>query len=202
VNTLDGYAATLAAPHAGAGWARVLPDTALTRDAADLLARHVPLPVQRHSMRVFLLGRAYARAHPVRYDEELLFVAAALHDLGLAPDLARSGTPFTRRGAELAAGLLREHAPGDQRIAGLAAAVRLHMRWVPAWRVSAETGLLQVGAWADVIGGHGLRRYRREVRALLPAAGFTGCFYPALLRANRGRAALRLLADVFGRPPG
>jgi hypothetical protein len=198
---LGGNAATLAAPRVGDAWARSLPDTPLTREAAELMLRHAPLPLQRHSVRVFLLGRRYAAAHGLRHDEEALFVAAVLHDLGLTAALVDRTTSFTRRGAELVATLLHRHGMPGGRAAATAGAVRMHMRPLPAWAASAEAGLLQVGAWADVVGGLGLGACRREMRALLPATALTASFCGALVRASAGRGGLRLLIDMFGPVP-
>ncbi|GEB54022.1 MULTISPECIES: HD domain-containing protein [Streptomyces] len=98
-----------------------LPDTPLAGAVVQLVKPVVPLPVFHHSMRTYLFARLVAArlelAAGQDYDDELLFTACALHDIGVAPD-----GPHTQRfeveGADRAAAFLidrgRSEADADQ----------------------------------------------------------------------------------------
>jgi hypothetical protein len=88
-------------------------------DASLSLARTAEIPpIADHSIRSFLFARLLAGhdgcLDDAAYDENLLFAACVLHDLGLG-DRAAGKARFEVEGADLAAALLTEHdvAPAD-----------------------------------------------------------------------------------------
>src|SRR5262249_1713330 len=60
-----------------------LPDSALALKAVDLVFRVSPPAVQTHVVRTFVFGSLVGKAQGLRYDDELVFLGAVLHDLGL-----------------------------------------------------------------------------------------------------------------------
>src|SRR6478672_12462726 len=69
-------------------------------------------PIADHSIRSFLFARLVADhegcLNDAAYDEDLLFAATVMHDLGLG-EHAQGQARFEVEGADLAAGVLREH---------------------------------------------------------------------------------------------
>jgi len=63
--------------------ALVIPDSLLAKEATDILREHSTDLLINHSIRVYLFAVEQGRQRKVRFDPELLYVAAAFHDLGL-----------------------------------------------------------------------------------------------------------------------
>jgi len=128
-----------------------LPDTQLVKEATRFAQGALTLPLLYHSQRVFLLGRAYAEARSVSFEEEDLLLAALFHDLGLSDALANPKKAFTEIGGDLILDLLTQHGdPARGRL--LAEAIDFHMQLLPRWSKGPVVGLLQVGAWMDASG--------------------------------------------------
>src|ERR1700750_126734 len=82
-------------------------------DASLALVRSTETrPIVDHSVRSFLFARLLAEhegcLNDAAYDEDLLFAATVMHDLGLG-ERSDGRAPFEVEGADLAATLLREH---------------------------------------------------------------------------------------------
>jgi len=173
-----------------------LPDTPLVQEATRFAQAALTPSIQRHSQRTFLLGRAYARARAIAFDEEDLLLAALFHDLGLTDTFADSRKAFT----EIGAGLLEEFLTqrGDPRRGQLLGeAIDFHMQLLPRWSKGPVVGLLQVGAWMDVSrlrAGRVGRDRIASVEAVFPRAEFESEFN-ARLRKSFGsfRSCARLL---------
>jgi len=80
------------------------------------------------------------------------------------PSLRDRAAPFPQVGSRRLVTLFEEEGEPDGRGSDLARAIELHMRWFPRWSAGPEAGLLQVGAWMDVLG-----RRRRQVPATVRA---------------------------------
>jgi hypothetical protein len=80
--------------------APVIPDSLLAKEATDILREHSTDLLFDHSMRVYPFAAEQGRQRKLRFDPELLYVAAAFHDLGLirkfsSPDVSsRSMAPM------------------------------------------------------------------------------------------------------------
>jgi HD domain len=85
--------------------------------------------IAEHSIRSFLFARLFAEhegaLNDAAYDEELLFAATIMHDLGLG-DQARGHARFEVEGADLAAGVLRNHGVGEADVDRVWEAIALH----------------------------------------------------------------------------
>jgi HD superfamily phosphodiesterase len=130
----------------------VIPDTALVREATELIRGAEDDVLFHHSRRVFLFGALHGRRLGLEPDLELLYVGAMFHDLGLTADYRTSTQRFELDGADAARDFLLErgvgHADADKVWLGIA----LHTTpEVPA-RLDPETALLATGVKTDVAG--------------------------------------------------
>jgi hypothetical protein len=128
------------------------PDTALADAAEDLLRASSPPVLVAHCLRTHAFAAGLlARSHRA-YDPEVLFVAAALHDLGLVEAWEDGVTPFELRGAHLA----REaslRAGADRAAADLVHdAIALHLEMSTASDARPEVAGVHLGAAVDVLG--------------------------------------------------
>src|SRR5271154_4667816 len=129
-----------------------LPAGPLAEAALSLAQRTERTPVADHSIRSFLFARLLASqegsAGDAAYDENLLFAACILHDLGLG-----AGAPgeerFEVEGADLAAGLLREHGVAESDVDDVWEAIALHSSIGIAGRRGLLTCLTHKGVFTD-----------------------------------------------------
>lgn len=68
-----------------AGLGMPVPDSALARQARELIADVAPAYLVNHSVRSYVWAVELARHDDVQFDPEILYVAAVLHDIGLVP---------------------------------------------------------------------------------------------------------------------
>jgi HD domain len=171
------------------------PDTPIVKEAAQLARANLSAAIFQHSQRAFLLGKAYAEARRLAFDEEDLFLAALFHDLGLSESFANPRKAFTEIGADLVEQFLTRH--GDpSRGCALAEAIALHMQLLPRWSKGPVVGLLQVGAWMDASklrSGSVGRAVIASIEAEFPRTGFELEFRSRLFRSFGSlRACTRL----------
>jgi hypothetical protein len=79
-----------------------LPDTRACRAALEVVTVYGTPALTNHSIRAYLWAAGYAAARAIRYDAELLYVAAMLHDLSLMPAFDNASLPFEEAGGHLA----------------------------------------------------------------------------------------------------
>lgn len=132
-----------------------LPDTDLTRQAYDLVFATGPAALAHHCARTYLFARAIGEARGLRpgagYDDETLFLACVLHDLGLT-EQGNGGHRFEVDGADLAAGFLAGHGFDGERTRVVWEAIALHTSRGIAHRMRPEIALTHAGTSADVAG--------------------------------------------------
>ncbi|GIJ49960.1 hypothetical protein Val02_68460 [Virgisporangium aliadipatigenens] len=127
------------------------PSTPLA-DAALRYARETqPDWLTHHCLRAYLFGRAVGEAGGEEFDDELLFVAALLHDLGLT-DAADTGQRFEVDGADAAAAFLESAGMAASRVGVVWEAIALHTSLGLTKRSPAEVRLMQAGTMLDVAG--------------------------------------------------
>lgn len=128
------------------------PDTPLADAAEELLRTSSPPVLVAHCLRTHAFATALLERAHRSFDPEVLFVAAALHDLGLSAPGEDGVTPFEIRGARLA----REavvRAGGSPHTADLVhEAVALHLDLGAADDPRPEVAGVHLGAAADVLG--------------------------------------------------
>jgi len=130
----------------------VLP-TGAVADASLAIARSsVSRPILDHSIRSFLFARLLAEhegcLNDAAYDEDLLFAATVLHDLGLG-EHATGEARFEVEGADLAAAVLRRHSVAEGDIDRVWEAIALHSSVGIAHRRGLLTSLTHKGVFID-----------------------------------------------------
>ena len=160
-----------------------LPDTPLIKEATTILKAAAPAEVLNHSMRTFLLGKAYGESLRKPFDEEGLLLAAIFHDLGLCEKHRDTSVPFPAVGSRALKDYLLERGVARERISPLCDAIDFHIQLFPRWSKGEEVGLLQVGAWMDVMGLRKarVREHAREIEAAWPRLAFDKKFNGLLL---------------------
>lgn len=110
-------------------------------------------PIAAHSIRSFLYARLLADHEGTlgdsAYDEDLLFAACVLHDLGLGTR-ARGEARFEVEGADLAAALLSEYGVAAANVERVWEAIALHACLGIAERLGLLTYLTHRGVMIDV----------------------------------------------------
>jgi len=171
-----------------------LPAGPLARAALSLAQRTENSPVAGHSIRSFLFARLLASqdgsADDAAYDENLLFAACIMHDLGLgtrAPGKER----FEVEGADLAAELLRQHGVATADTDRVWEAIALHSSIGIAHRRGLLTCLTYKGVFTDAGQVTDLSEdLRQQVFAAYPQpAGDTYIRDAIIAHAKRSKAA-------------
>jgi hypothetical protein len=131
------------------------PDTPAAKEAGERLAELGASELVNHSYRSFAWAVTLAAHDGLRYDDELVYVACLLHDLGLAPPFAADERPkpcFTLSGATVAEQVGERNGWGAARGSAAAEAVTMHLNlWVPPEH-GIEAHLTNAGALLDAIG--------------------------------------------------
>jgi HD superfamily phosphodiesterase len=129
-----------------------IPDTALVRDATDLVREAESDLLFHHSRRVFLFGALQARRLGLNPDLELLYVGALFHDLGLTESYSTTVQRFEVDGANAARAFLKAHGYSDAEAATVWTAIALHTTpGVPEF-MDPEIALVTAGVETDVLG--------------------------------------------------
>jgi len=155
-----------------------LPDSADARRAASLVQTLSAPWLVNHCMRTYLWGAILAQAGRIRFDEELFFVASALHDLGLTDKHdcgVHCAACFAVAGARAAATFADEAGWQKERRDRLSEAISLHLNVRVGLKHGAEAHLLHEGAMLDVIGVRRNELHAGTVQAVLvryPRLGF------------------------------
>lgn len=125
------------------------PDTPICSAALELARNRSPTFLFNHLMRTFAFGRAAAVLRGAKYDEEMFFLGAVLHDLGLVEKFIREDR-FEIDGADAAADFLSKQGYSDKKIAVIWDAIALHTTPGIPQRKQAEIALVQLGAGIDI----------------------------------------------------
>jgi len=139
-----------------------VPDSRLAKEAADLVrAAESPLLFD-HSMRVYLFAAEQGRQRKLRFDPELLYVAAAFHDLGLIRKFSSPDERFEVDGTNAARQFLSAHNIAEDQVQTVWEAIALHTTpGIPKYMRS-EVALLNSGVLL-VLGG-GVDQFPAELR--------------------------------------
>src|SRR5258705_13943059 len=130
----------------------ILPTGSLAEASLALAQSSESRPIADHSIRSFLFARLLADhegcLNDAAYDEDLLFAATVMHDLGLG-ERARGHARFEVEGADLAAAVLREHGVADADVDRVWEAIALHSSHGLAERRGLLTYLTYRGVFID-----------------------------------------------------
>jgi hypothetical protein len=165
-------------------------------DASLAIARaSVSRSIVDHSIRSFLFARLLADhagcLNDAGYDEDLLFAATVMHDLGLG-EHATGEARFEVEGADLAAAVLRQHGVAEPDIDQVWEAIALHSSLGIADRRGLLTSLTHKGVFIDAgrITGAVADRLRQEVLNAYPRpAGDRSIADAIVAHATRSEAA-------------
>jgi hypothetical protein len=173
-----------------------LPDSAAAVRAEDLLHALGAPWLANHCMRTYLWGVIFAQAGGIRFDEELLFVASALHDLGLT-EAHRCGSQcacFAVAGARAAEQFADAAGWQRERRDRLSEAISLHLNVRVGLEHGAEAHLLHEGAALDVMGAR-MREFHPDsvtpVLARYPRLGFKAEISAAMERQAKDAPSSR-----------
>lgn len=126
-----------------------------------------------HSARTFYFGALIGQAQKKKVDRELLFLACALHDLGLTEKHVGE-LPFELQGAEAARQILTEAGLNLKRVDVVWDGIAMHPFALSGFK-RPEISLVAAGAGADVVGA-GLDQLSKEqiaaVVTAFPRLGF------------------------------
>ncbi|MGY6018764.1 HD domain-containing protein [Streptomyces spinosirectus] len=146
-----------------------IPDSALAREATELV-RDVAAPLLfDHSRRVFLFGSLRGRDLGLRADPELLYVGAMFHDLGLTGRFRRTDQRFEIDGADEARRFLESHGVTGEPADRVWTAIALHTTPEIPLHMAPEVALVTRGVELDVL-GIGYHAVSDEQRAAVVAA--------------------------------
>jgi HD superfamily phosphodiesterase len=129
-----------------------IPDSAMAREATELVREAASPLLFHHSRRVFLWGALRGREEGLSFDPELLYVGAMFHDLGLTPRFRRADQRFEIDGADEARRFLASHGitgdPAERVWTGIA----LHTTPEIPLHMAPEIALVTRGVELDVLG--------------------------------------------------
>ncbi|MDV9169921.1 HD domain-containing protein [Streptomyces sp. W16] len=146
-----------------------IPDTALAREATELVREAASSLLFDHSRRVFLWGALRGREQGLGYDPELLYVAAMFHDLGLTERFRRTDQRFEIDGADEARRFLHAHGITGEPADRVWTSIALHTTQEIPLHMSPEIALVNRGVSLDVV-GVGYDAVPDEQRAAVVAA--------------------------------
>jgi hypothetical protein len=143
------------APHGANLTIPIAPDTALARAAEEHLRDVASPALYGHSLRTWAFAELFAQRDQVAHDEELLYVACVLHDLGLTPPHEGRDPAahcFAVEGARAARTFVLRRGESEARATTVAEAISLHLNIDVHHRYGPVATLLSKGVMLDVVG--------------------------------------------------
>jgi HD domain len=129
-----------------------IPDSKLAREVTDLIRDTEPPLLFHHSTRVYLFGAVAGLRKDLRFDPELLYVAAMFHDIGLTSGYSSTNERFEVDGANAAREFLLRHQIPPEAIDVVWDAIALHTTpGIPKFK-KPEVALVTAGVEMDVLG--------------------------------------------------
>ena len=174
------------------------PDSAIALEALTLCREASPVFLLNHCLRAYFWARLLDERDE-KIDQEALFVAMMLHDLGLTPGHKLScyaaDECFTAVGAREAEAMALRHNWEEPRAKRTADAIALHLNVVVHDHHGPEARLVRLGSGADVA-GLGIKRLHphqvEEVLRRYPREGLKAGLVPLLESEALERPACRL----------
>jgi HD domain len=152
-----------------------IPDSRIAREAAELVRQYETEMLFNHSVRVFLFGAIKGIRQNLKFDSELLYVAALFHDLGLVHPYHSETKRFEVDGADAAREFLKSRGIPEPKADLVWEAIALHTTpGIPQY-MRPEIALTNAGVLVDVV-GIGFDEYTSEQRDQVIAAFPRGDF--------------------------
>ena len=152
-----------------------IPDTALVDEATELLRDVLPDLLFDHSLRVYAFGALQGERRGLRYDPELLYIAAMFHDIGLVDGHRSAHDRFEVDGANAARDFLARRGVSLEDVRIVWDAIALHTTPGIPEHKEPEVALVTAGVELDVLGlgYHDITDAQRdEVLSALPRVDF------------------------------
>ncbi|CAC9975432.1 HD domain-containing protein [Flavobacterium panici] len=130
----------------------IIPDSSIAQQATELLLEHGTEFIYNHSLRVFLFSSLNGKRKQLKYDEELLYVASAFHDLGLTKHYSSTDLRFEVDGANAARDFLKSHNLPKESLQLVWDTIALHTTIGIAEHKEPEVALMYSGVGLDVMG--------------------------------------------------
>ena len=143
--------------------ALAIPDSLLAKEATEILREHSIDLLFNHSIHVYLFAAEQGRQQKLRFDTELLYVAAAFHDLGLTKKFSSQNERFEVDGANAARQFLTAHNVPEEQVQTAWEAIALHTTPGVTQYMRPEVALLYSGVGLDVL-GWGFDQFPSELR--------------------------------------
>jgi hypothetical protein len=174
-----------------------IPDSQIAREAAELVRQHESELLYNHSVRVFVFGAMKGIRQNLKFDPELLFVAALFHDLGLVDAYHTQTKRFEVDGADAAREFLRSRGIPEPKADLVWEAIALHTTpGIPQF-MRPEIALTNAGVLVDVV-GIGFDDYTPQQREAVLAAFPRGHNFKNDFIKVQTCSALRKPATTFG----
>ena len=130
----------------------MIPDSKLAREATELVHDTESTLLFNHSTRVYYFASLAGKMRGLKFDPELLYVAAMFHDMGLTPRYSSESDRFEVDGANAAQGFLRQRNISQPEIDTVWTAIALHTTpGIPQY-MHPVVALLTNGVEMDVLG--------------------------------------------------
>jgi len=143
--------------------ALIIPDSLLAKEATGILYEYSTELLINHSIRVYLFAAEQGGQRKLRFDPELLYVAAAFHDLGLIKKFSSQDERFEVDSANAARQFLKAHNIAEDQVQTVWQAIALHTTPGIPKHMRPEVALLNSGVLLDVL-GVGFDQFPVEVR--------------------------------------
>jgi HD domain len=129
-----------------------IPDSKLAREATELVRDTESSLLFNHSTRVYYFGSLAGKKRELKFDQELLYIAAMFHDMGLTPPHSSKSDRFEVDAANAARVFLRQQNIAQQDIDTVWTAIALHTTpGIPRY-MHPVVALLTNGVEMDVLG--------------------------------------------------
>ncbi len=175
-----------------------VPDSAVAEQATRLVRELSPRFLFNHGVRVFMFAEAIGRHTHVKFDREVVYLAAVMHDLGLLAQFNGTGS-FEVEGAGVARRFLVDRGFAERRADLVHEAIALHAAVGVASKRAPEIALVHFGAGMDVVGFRAEDLSPDTVRhvvAAYPRLGFKQAFSAALEDEARRKPASHMAGLV------
>ena len=129
-----------------------IPDSEIAKKATRLVAEVSPKSLYNHCVRTYLFGEILGKRNRLKYDRELLYLGAVMHDLGLTEKFDSGEQRFEVDGADAAQAFVLEHGLSAEKAEIVWDAIALHTSSGIASRKQPEIALVHLGAGADLFG--------------------------------------------------
>ncbi|KYH03242.1 HD domain-containing protein [Bradyrhizobium sp. DOA1] len=173
-----------------------IPDSQLAREATELVRQYEDEMLFNHSVRVYVFGAIKGQRQKLKFDSELLYVAALFHDLGLVDHYHTETKRFEVDGADAARDFLRARGIAEPQADLVWEAIALHTTpGIPQY-MRPEIALTNAGVLVDVV-GVGFDDYTPEQREQVISAFPRGDFKNEFMKVQTC-SALKKPQTTFG----